>query len=110
MSIFGKKKLPKNENSRAYRLAKALEYDGQLLQSVTERTESGEIVLGKGGSVSVREGEVIVLASQQIVFRAFAESLSCSDLLSGNGAIFTGVDTLSGRERSVVVHFSYYRK
>lgn len=109
MSLFSKK-LPKNENSRAFRLAKAKTFDGLLLQYVTERTDSGEIVLGKGGSVSVREGEVIVLCAQEIVFRCPAEELSASDLLSGNGAIFTGVDTLCGRERTLVVHFSYYRK
>ena len=110
MSLFFKKKLPKNENSRAYRLAKAAKYDGLLLQYVTERLESGEVVLGKGGSVSVREGEVIVLCGGQIVFRCMAEDLSASDLLSGNGVIFTGVDSLSNRERTLVVHFSYYRK
>ena len=103
-------RLPKNENSRAYRVKKAETYDGKLLQYVTERTESGEIVLGKGGSVSVRDGEVIVLCGGDIVFRIAAEDLSSSDLLSGNGAIFTGVDTLSGKCRTIVVHFSYYRK
>lgn len=108
MSFFKGKRL-KNENSRAYRLAKANTYNGKLLHYVTERLDSGEVVLGKGGSVSVREGEVIVLCAQQIVFRCPAEKLSASDLLSGNGAIFQGVDTLSGRERTLVVHFSYYR-
>lgn len=109
MSLF-RKKLPKNEDSRAYRLQKAASYDGMLLQYVTERKESGEVVLGKGGSVSVREGEVIVLCAQQIVFRCKAENLSASDLLSGNGAIFTGIDTLTDTLRTLVVHFSYYRK
>ena len=109
MSLFFKK-LPKNENSRAYRLAKAQKYDGMTVQYVTERLESGEVVLGKAGSISVREGEVIVLSSQQIVFRCMAEDLNASDLLSGNGAILIGTDILTGRERTIVVHFSYYRK
>lgn len=108
MSLFGRRR--KNENSRGYRLQKAMSYDNKLVQYVTERTQDGEVVIGKGGSVSVRGGEVIVLASQQIVFRAPAEGLEMSDLLSGNGAILRGVDTVSGRERTLVVHFSYYRK
>ncbi len=109
MSFF-RKKIPKNENGRAYRTQKAASYDGKMLAYVTERKEDGEVVLGKGGSVSVRAGEVIVLCNQEIVFRIPASELSASDLLSGNGAIFTGVDTLSGVERTIVVHFSYYRK
>lgn len=109
MGLFSKR-LPKNENSRAYRRAAAEKYDGLLLHYVTERLESGEVVLGRGGSVSVRNGEVIVLCAQEIVFRCPAEALDASDLLSGNGAVFRGVDTLCGKERTLVVHFSYYRK
>lgn len=105
-----KRRLPRNENSAAYRAAKAKTYDNMLLHYVTERQEGQERVLGRGGSISVRDGEVIVLVSQQIVFRCPAEELYASDLLSGNGAIFEGVDTLTGERRRLVVHFSYYRK
>ncbi len=103
-------KLPKNENSRAYRKKKAATYDNLLLEYVTEHVGGEEVVLGKGGSVSVRRGEVIVLCAGEIVFRAIAKDLSCSDLLSGNGAIFSGWDLISQSERNIVVHFSYYRK
>ena len=100
----------KKEDSAAFRRKQAASFDGLSVQYVTERTESGEVVLGRGGSVSVRDGELILLCAGDIVFRAPVEEISFSELLSGNGVILTGVDTLSARERTLIAYFSYYRK
>lgn len=88
----------------------AASLDGAHLHYVTEKTEDGELVLGKDGCVALRNGELIVLCADKTVYRGSAVSTSLSELLSGNGVILQGVDLHSGEEKTLVLYFSYHRK
>ena len=98
-----------NENSKKYKLKKAMSYNNKKIDYVTERLESGEVVLGKDGYVSVKNGLFIVCCQGSVLFEARADEISCGELLSRNGVIINGVDVQTGNERSIVIHFVYYR-
>lgn len=103
------RKIPR-EGSKAFREQKALAYHGLHLAYVTERTQSGERVLGKNGFVHVSAGVLALFCEQKCVFSAEVAALSFSELLSGNGVILRGVDKDTGEERTVIAYFSYHRK
>ncbi|MBE6631915.1 MAG: hypothetical protein E7623_04360 [Ruminococcaceae bacterium] len=82
---------------------------GKAIRYVSERAEEGDIVIGKSGSLTVKDGEILVFASSEIVFRADTGSIKASELLSGDGVILSGPDkTCGGKERTVVVYYTYY--
>ncbi len=111
MSIFGKLlgKKEKNE-SPAYRRQRAEGLHGLAIRYVTERKDGEDIVIGRGGSLTVREGELLVFSSGDVVFRAKTELLDTSQLMSGDGVILTGPDLEhDGCVRSVVAYYVYYR-
>ena len=107
--IFGRKK---NTDSRAYKREQAERLSGMLIKYVTERDENCcDNVIGHGGNISVRNDELMVFASSDIIFRADVDSLNISYLMSGDGVILTGPNKVDGgREHSIIAHFVYHRK
>jgi len=99
----------KKENSKKYKLKQAMIYNNKKIDYVTERLETGEVVLGKDGYVSVKNGLFIVCCQGKVLFEAKADEISCGELLSRNGVIIKGVDFQTNTERSIVIHFVYYR-
>ena len=84
---------------------------GMAIKYVTERKGEIEEVVGKGGSLSIRNGELLVFSSGDIVMRASTSELQASELLSGDGVILTAPDLEhDGQMRSVIAHYVYYRK
>ena len=70
-----------------------------------------ETVIGRGGNASVRAGELLIFSSDEVIFRAPCEKVLTADLLSGDGVVLKGPDTVSGlSERTVTVYFVDYRK
>ena len=108
MSLFKRK--PK-EGSLSFRIAMAEKIAGKHIKYVTERDDSGaESVIGKEGSLCLRDGELIVYASMDILFRCPVEKLTASELMSLDGVILTGPDAEhGGRERTVIAYYLYYR-
>ncbi len=105
--LFGKKE---KTDSPAYRRQRAEGLHGLAIRYVTERVDGEDVVIGRGGSLSVRDGELLVFSSGDVVFRAKAEELDTSELMSGDGVILTAADLASsGRVRSVVAYYVYYR-
>lgn len=110
MSIF-KKKMPKNTNSKAYRVKMAEFLNGRAIKYCSERIDGVENVVGKAGSLTVRNGEFLVFSSGDIVMRARIEELSASELLSLEGVILTAPDyEHGGKERTIIAYYTYYRK
>ena len=108
--MFKKLFRSKNPSSPRYRLEKAKALHGKAIRYVTERKNDTDVVIGKGGAVSFRDGELIVFSSADVVFRARAEQLQAWDLLSGDGVVLTAPDMEhGGEERTVTVHYVYYR-
>lgn len=105
-----KKILSKNENSKAYKLDKARSFDNMKVKYVTERAETGEIVLGREGYINVIGEWLTVCCQGKVVFESEAAELFSGELLSLGGVIFTGFDRTVERERTVVCYYEYYRK
>ncbi len=100
----------RNQNSKRYKLDLAEHLNGMSLKCVTERINGIEEIIGKSGSITVRDGELIVYSSMDVVFRCDVMSLVGSELMSLDGAILTAPDKEhDGEVRSIVAHYSYWR-
>ncbi|MBQ8207971.1 MAG: hypothetical protein IJZ89_04460 [Clostridia bacterium] len=110
MGIFSKLFKPKKEDSKRFRLEMAEMISKKLIRYVTERKDDVEEVIGKSGAFSIRNGEFIVFASSEVIFRTPVEDMRAWELLSGDGAVLTGIDLEHGGvERTITVHYVYYR-
>lgn len=112
MKLFNRKK---REDSPAFRRDMAKKINGMSIKYVTERHGGGEAgddsVIGRSGALIVRDGELIVYSSSDVVFRAEVDGLSMSPLLSGEGIILEGDDTEhGGAHRKIIAYYTYYLK
>ncbi len=106
--LFG---LKEKTESKKYRQSRAEALHGLVIRYVTERHGDNDDVIGRGGNISVRNGELIVLSSGETVFRAKTEELDASTLMSGDGVILTAPDREHGGVvRSITAHYVYHRK
>ncbi len=88
-----------------------MELHGQAIRYVTERRNDTDEIIGRGGCLSVRNGEFLLLSSGEILLRARVEELRAAYLLSGDGVVLTAPNLEEdGKERTVIAHFVYYRK
>ena len=112
MSFFKKLfKIGENPDSTAYRVEQALKISGQPVKYVTERIDNNEDIVGRGGSVTAVDKELIIDSSGERLFVCDIKNVDISWLMSGNGVVVSGPNTLEGgRHRSLTVHFVYYRK
>lgn len=78
---------------------------------ITERDISTytENVLGKEGGICIVDDELVLHCSAHEEFRARLGEVTVGELMSGDGAVIRGFDTVQGRERSIVIYFKYYR-
>ena len=105
--FFGRKK----EESVAFRRERAAELHGMAIRYVTERIDGEDLVAGRGGCLSVRNGELILLSSEKILFRANVDMLDASRLMSGDGVVLTAPNLEEdGKMRTYTAHFVYHRK
>ena len=82
----------------------------KLIRYVTERRDDNEDVIAKSGAFSIRNGEFIVFASSEVVFRTPVEDLRAWELLSGDGVVLSGPDLEhGGADRTITAHYVYYR-
>ncbi len=103
----------KNENSTAFRVQMAKHLSGRAIKYCTERDpeDGSDTVIGHAGSLSIKDDEFIVLSSSDIVFRCKVTELRAWELMSNDGAMLTAPDlTQNGRERTIIVYYTYYIK
>ena len=111
MSLFKKLFGINDDNSRKARYKRALSYHGTAIKYVTERREDNEDVVGRGGSLAAHKDEFVINTSTDTLFRCPLSEVEISNLMSGDGAIIKGPNTLEGGKiRTLTVHFVYYRK
>ncbi len=79
--LFGSGKKKKENLSRTSAL------HGKVIRYVAEQKNGSEVVLGRGGSISVRDGMLIVFSSHEIIFRSECAETEVGYLLSGDGVI-----------------------
>ncbi|HBL85224.1 MAG: hypothetical protein A2Y17_03250 [Clostridiales bacterium GWF2_38_85] len=75
-----------------------------------ERKDNVESVIGKNGSINVRNGELILTGSGETLFRVKIENFNAWEFMSLNGVVITGYDLEHQQERTVIAYYSYYRK
>ncbi len=106
--LFGVKNKP---NSYKFKLERAKELHGQAIRYVTENREGNDDVVGRGGSLCLKDDVFIVDSSADRLFMCEVKNLEASYLMSGDGVVIKGPDMLNGnKERTITAHFVYYRK
>ena len=104
---------PKNENSARFRKEMAKKLDRRAVRYCSERLENGEeIIIGKNGMINLRDGELILLSSDKILFRGRIGEFSASELMSLEGVILDGPNLEEGgRHRRIVAYYTdFYRR
>ena len=105
--LFGSKK---NPNSPAYRREMAETIAGHRIRYVTEKVNGVDEVIGKNGGLNIRDDELIVFASSDVIFRCKVEQMQAWELLSKDGVVITAPDLEhDGKERTIIVFYVYYR-
>ena len=67
-------------------------------------------MISKGGSISIRDDEILVFSSADVLLRAKIADMDASELLSKDGVIITAPDLEhGGAVRTVIVYYVYYR-
>lgn len=112
--MFGKfwKKLTKSKNpeSKRFRYDMAKQICGHHVRYVTEKKGEVDEVIGRSGALNIRDDELLVFASNEILMRCRIEEMQAWELLSKDGVVITAPDLEhDGIERTIVVYYVYYR-
>ncbi|MBQ8684361.1 MAG: hypothetical protein IJ518_07605 [Clostridia bacterium] len=108
--MFWRRNKPKKVNETALRV------DGKELTLIARRymDENGnpqEEGLGRGGRIDTANGHVILSNGEREVFvNGDISTVECAELMSKNGAIFTGFNELTGQEDTIVAYYSKWRQ
>ncbi|MBO6019703.1 MAG: hypothetical protein J6P88_00785 [Clostridia bacterium] len=97
--------------SKKDRIRRSNALHGQTIRYVSEMVDGVETIIGRGGNASVRAGELLIFSSDEVIFRTPFDEVLTADLLSGDGVVLRGPDSVSGSsDRTVTVYFVDYRK
>ena len=100
----------KNPDSKRYKWEMAQRICGHHVKYVTERRDNVEEVIGKSGSLNIKDDELLVYASVDVLMRCKIEEMQAWELLSKDGVVITAPDLEhDGKIRTVIVHYVYYR-
>lgn len=106
-SLFQKKNDP---SSVRYRREMAERICGHHIRYVTENRDGVDEVIGRDGGLNVRNGELLVFASADVIFRTPVDELEAWELLSKDGVVLTGPDLEHGGvRRTIIAYYVYYR-
>lgn len=90
----------------------ALRLDGLELQFVARRYMDGngnplEDGLGHSGRINTANGHVIITCDGKDVFiNHDVDSVTCGELMSLKGAVFTGYNEVIGKEDTIIVYYT----
>ena len=105
--LFSRKKDP---SSKKYRWDMARQMANHHIRYVTEKINDVDEVIGKNGGLNIREDEMLVFASSDVIFRCKIEQMEAWELLSKDGVVITAPDLEHGGvERTIIVFYVYYR-
>ena len=106
--LFSRKKDP---NSKAYRWEMAKQMANHHIRYVTEKVNDVDEVIGRNGGLNIRDDELLVYASFDVLMRCKIADMQASELLSKDGVVITAPDLEhDGRERTVIVYYVYHTK
>lgn len=108
--LFSRLKRANNPNSRAYRWQMARTICNHHIRYVTEKINGVDEVIGREGGLNIRDDELLVFASADVIFRCRVEEMQAWELLSKDGVVLTAPDLEHGGiERTIIVYYVYYR-
>ena len=111
MGLFKKLTKSKDPNSKKFRREMAYAVSGQHIRYVTEKKNNVDEVIGRNGGLNIRDDEMILYASADVLFRCRIDDLQIWELLSKDGVVLTGPDLEHGGVvRTVIAYYVYYRK
>ena len=106
--LFAKK--AKNPNSKQYRWEMARQMANHHIRYVTEKINGVDEVIGRNGGLNIRDDELLVFASSDVILRCKIEEMQAWELLSKDGVVITAPDLEhGGAERTIIVYYVYYR-
>ena len=103
MSIWKRLTKSKNPDSKKFRREMALAVNGQHIRYVTEKIDEVDEVIGRNGGLNIRNDEMILYASADVIFRCKIDDLQIWELLSKDGVVLTGPDAEHGGIMRTVV-------
>ena len=108
MSLFNfrKEKIPKDTNSVEFKRYMAKKIDGKKLRYVLEREADSDRVIGKDGFISLYNDELSVICGEKTLFCAKVDTW---EFMSLEGVTLTAPDLVTGKERTVMAYYKYYR-
>ena len=105
--LFSRKKDP---NSKRYRWDMARQMANHHIRYVTEKINDVDEVIGRNGGLNIRDDELLVFASSDVLLRCKIEQMQAWELLSKDGVVITAPDLEhDGVERTIMVFYVYYR-
>ena len=108
--IFEKATKSKNPDSKRFKWDMAKQICGHHVKYVTEEINGTHEVIGRSGALNIRDDELLVFASADVIFRCKIEQMQAWELLSKDGVVITAPDLEhGGRERTIIVYYVYYR-
>lgn len=77
---------------------------------VTEKIDEVDEVIGRNGALNIRDDEMLVFASADVIMRFKIDEMDAWELLSKDGVVITAPDLEHDRKiRTVIVYYVYYR-
>ena len=108
--VFEKWTKSKNPESKRYRYDMAKRICGHHVKYVTERIDNVDEVIGRSGGLNIKDDELLVFASADVIFRCKVEQMQAWELLSKDGVVITAPDLEhGGKERTIIAYYVYYR-
>ena len=108
--IIEKATKSKDPNSKRFKWDMARQICGHHVKYVTEEINGTHEVIGRSGSLNIKDDELLVFASADILMRCKVEQMQAWELLSKDGVVITAPDLEhEGKIRTVIVHYVYYR-
>lgn len=108
--VFDKLTKSKNPESKRYRMDMAKRICGHHVKYVTERKDDVEEVIGRSGGLNIRDDELLVFASADVLMRCKIADMQAAELLSHDGVVITAPDLEhGGAVRTIIVYYVYYR-
>ena len=100
----------KDPNSKRFKWDMARQICGHHVKYVTEEINGTHEVIGRSGALNIKEDELLVFASADVLMRCKVEEMQAWELLSKDGVVITAPDLEhEGKVRTVIVHYVYYR-
>ncbi len=108
--MFSKLFKSKNPKSKRNRRQMAEMICNHHVKYVTEKIDEVDEVIGRNGALNIRDDEMLVFASADVIMRFKIDEMDAWELLSKDGVVITAPDLEHDRRmRTIIVYYVYYR-